>query len=156
MARKKKKQKKFGTTRRKKNFSKKSVRRAKKTGPRKKAATKKKKTGKIRKIRRGKMKKTAPEKTGEKSGRANLVRDLIFRAKQRGFVTEDEILHVIPNAEQNIEEVEGLYEKLEELGVRVMSSDEMLKLETEKISENLEKEKGGHRKRKEEEKATEA
>ena len=76
-------------------------------------------------------------------GKTDVVNDLIVRGKQRGFVTEDEIIHAIPDAERNIEELEGLYERLEEIGVRVMSSDEIIKMETDKISEDLESEKSG-------------
>jgi RNA polymerase primary sigma factor len=111
------------------------------------ARLKRKKAGKKRKIshkKSRKIRKTAKKrKTAVKSktAKTDLVADLITRSKQRGFVTEDEILHVIPNAEQNIEELEGLYEKLEELGVRVMSSGDMIKMETDKISEEMEEEK---------------
>jgi len=100
----------------------------------KKSFRKFKKTKKIVK----KKKKIAQKSKGE---RKDLLDDLVIRAKQRGFVTEDEILHAIPNAEQNIEELEGLYEKLEEIGVRVMGSGEMIKMETDKISEDFEGEK---------------
>jgi len=86
----------------------------------------------------------------EEAKQRDLIGDLVSRGKQRGFVTEDEILHVIPNAEQNIEDLESLYERLEEVGVRIMSSDEMLKLETDKISENIEEEKKTGRARKKE------
>jgi RNA polymerase primary sigma factor len=78
----------------------------------------------------------------------NQIKELITRGKQRGFVTEDEILHVIPDAEKSIADLENLYEKLEELGVRVMSSSEIIKLETDKISEDLELEKAGKIKKK--------
>ena len=98
-----------------------------------------------------KPEKKAQKKTGKKEvrfkkpasdeKRRDLVGELLVRGKQRGFITEDEILHAVPNAEQNIEELESLYERLEEIGVKVMSSDEMLKMETDRISENLEKEK---------------
>jgi RNA polymerase primary sigma factor len=71
----------------------------------------------------------------------DLIEDLVYRGKQRGFVTEDEILHAIPDAEKDIEKLEELYEKLDKSSVRVLSSDEMIKMETDKISENLEKEK---------------
>jgi RNA polymerase primary sigma factor len=81
----------------------------------------------------------APVSGGEK--KRDLSADLLERGKQRGFVTEDEIMHAIPNAEQNIDELEGLYERLEEIGVRVMSSGDMIKMETDKIGENLEEEK---------------
>ena len=124
----KKKNKKAKQLKKKKSL-KKIVRRRK--YPRKKI-TKRKKI-----IRKRKIKKE------EIVGKKDLVTDLINRGKQRGFVTEDEILHVIPNAEQNIADLESLYEKMEELGVRVISSDEMIKMETDKISEELEDEKEG-------------
>jgi len=119
----------------------------------------KKSSKKIRQKKKVKAKKTkvVPKKKQEVSDEEikNLVSELISRGKQRGFVTEDEILHAIPNAEQNIEEVEGLYERLEEIGVRVMGSDEIIKLETEKISEELEEEKEGKKTKKKEEKSEE-
>lgn len=106
---------------------------------------------KAKKVKTKKAKKVAKKTTVKEEGRKkDLVGDLIARGKQRGFITEDEIMHAIPNAEQNIEELESFYERLEEVGVRVIGSDEMLKLETDKISENLEKEKkGGKQKRRE-------
>ena len=109
--------------------------------------------GKVKKVAKTKMKvsrKAEAVVANEKM--KDLVTDLITRGRQRGFVTEDEILHVIPNAEQNIEEIEGLYERLEEIGVRIMSSDEIIKAETDKISESLEDEKAGKKTRKKESK----
>jgi RNA polymerase primary sigma factor len=77
----------------------------------------------------------------EKAERGNLVDDLIARGRQRGFITEDEILHVIPDAEKEIEKLEELYDRLEKQSIKVLSSDEMLKIETNRISDDLEKEK---------------
>ena len=77
-----------------------------------------------------------------------LVEELVYRGKQRGFITEDEILHAFPDAEKNIEELGSLYEKLEELGVNVLSSDELIKMETDKISEDIDEEKADKSKRK--------
>ena len=76
--------------------------------------------------------------------------ELLYRGKQRGFITEDEILHAFPDAEKNIDELGSLYEKLEEMGVNVLSSDELIKMETDKISENIDEEKEDKRKRKKE------
>jgi RNA polymerase primary sigma factor len=67
-----------------------------------------------------------------------LIDDLVYRGKQRQFVTEDEIMHIFPDAERDIEKVEGLYDKLDELGIKVLGSADMLKLETEKIAETIE------------------
>jgi len=128
--------------RREKKKKKKLIRKRRISKKNKASKKRRKKTGKKARKRRAVLarKKTSVPVTEKKK---NLANDLIARGKQRGFVTEDEILHSLPNAEQNIEELENLYERLEELGVRVMSSDEMLKLETDKISEDLEKEKSG-------------
>jgi len=146
VAKKKKKsksKKRVAHSRKKINFLKKKKKTAKKN-KRGKFAPKKKQKKKIsKKNKSGKIqKKKKLSSAGKpKEERKNLVDDLILRAKQRGFVTEDEILHVIPNVENNIEELESVYEKLEEIGVRVMSSGDLLKMETDKISADLEEEK---------------
>jgi len=146
VAKKKKKsksKKRAAHSRKKINFLKKKKKTAKKN-KRGKFAPKKKQKKKIsKKNKSGKIqKKKKLSSAGKpKEERKNLVDDLILRAKQRGFVTEDEILHVIPNVENNIEELESVYEKLEEIGVRVMSSGDLLKMETDKISADLEEEK---------------
>lgn len=63
----------------------------------------------------------------------NVIEDLVFRGKQRGFITEDEIIHAFPDMEKNIEELEELYSKLETGGVKIVSSGEVIKEETDKI-----------------------
>jgi RNA polymerase primary sigma factor len=149
MPKKKKKIKKFS--------SKKKIARRKKTGKKKNKKTKKRKLsfsdkrsmkkllkkGRLNAKKRGKVKKAAKMK-----GRPahDLIAELVARGKQRGFVTEDEIMHAIPNVEQNIRELEGLYEKLEAIGVNVMSSGDIIKLETDKVSEDLEEMKAGKKK----------
>jgi len=62
----------------------------------------------------------------------------VNRGKQRGFVTEDEIIHILPDVETDLDALERLYGKLEEAGIRVVTSDEMLKVETEQIAESFE------------------
>jgi RNA polymerase primary sigma factor len=71
----------------------------------------------------------------------DLLSELIRRGKQRGFITEDEIIHLIPNVETEIEKLEELYEKMEKSGVRVINSDDMLKMETDKVAEEFEGQK---------------
>jgi len=65
--------------------------------------------------------------------------ELVDIGKQRGFITEDEILHVIPEVEKDIAGLESLYEKLELSGVKIVSSDEVIKTEIEKEVEKKEK-----------------
>lgn len=74
--------------------------------------------------------------------------DQIFaRGKQRGFVTEDEIIHIMPDIDQEIEQLEALYDKLENAGIRVVGSEELLKIETDKVTEEFEGEKKGKKKK---------
>ncbi|HHE45746.1 MAG TPA: RNA polymerase sigma factor RpoD, partial [Candidatus Moranbacteria bacterium] len=58
------------------------------------------------------------------------------------------ILHVIPDVEREVEELENLYDRLEKQNIKVISSDEMIKIETDKISEDLEKQKNSKKKKK--------
>ncbi len=89
-----------------------------------------------------KPKTTQSEKKAENEvKKKNQIEDLVYRAKQRGFITEDEILHAFPDAERDIEKLEELYENLEKSSIKVISSDEMIKFETDKISEDFESEK---------------
>ena len=121
--------------------------RKKKITPRKrlkKVATSRKNQKKNRVSSKTIRKKVAKKEVSEAENRKKyLLDDLVYRAKQRGFITEDEILHAIPDAEREIEKLEDLYERLEKASIKVISSDEMLKMETDKISENMEKEKSG-------------
>ena len=92
-------------------------------------------------------KKVVPYKP-KKEEKMSVVDELVYRGKQRGFITEDEILNVFPDAEKNIDELGSLYEKLEEIGVRVLSSDDILKMETDKIADEIEVEKLDSKKKK--------
>lgn len=106
----------------------------------------KKATGKtVKKIAPVKKAKTV-KNTKEKIG--NIIDDLVSRGKQRGFITEDEIIHTFPDMEKNIEELEELYGKLETGGVRIMSSGEVIKNETDKIAEEFLTEKNVAKKKK--------
>jgi len=91
-----------------------------------------------------KQKKALNEKKVEtETKKKNQIEDLVYRSKQRGFITEDEILHAFPDAERDIEKLEELYDQLEKSSIKVISSDEMIKFETDKISEDFESEKPG-------------
>lgn len=77
------------------------------------------------------------KKEEKETKRANAFEELLFRGRQRGFVTEDEIIHILPDIEQDLENLENLYEKFETSGVKVVDSSDMLKLETDKIAEEF-------------------
>jgi len=132
------------------------VRKKKKTAPKKKKRkllkVKKKSVKKPvrRKVPSQKKisKKKEKEKKAEKKpslGREkekNKTDEFIALGKQRGFVTEDEILNVIPEVETNLGELEKLYEKLESAGIKVISSDEVMKDEIEREAEIHDKKVG--------------
>jgi hypothetical protein len=77
------------------------------------------------------------KKQEKETKRASAFDELLFRGRQRGFVTEDEIIHILPDIEQDLESLENLYEKFETSGVKVVDSSDMLKLETDKIGEEF-------------------
>lgn len=47
------------------------------------------------------------------------VQSLLKKGIQSGFVTEEEMLHAVPNIEENIEGLEAVYNELEKRGIRV-------------------------------------
>jgi RNA polymerase primary sigma factor len=81
------------------------------------------------------------KKEEKKAKKDSAFDDLFLRGKQRGFVTEDEIIHILPDVEADLEHLENLYEKLENSGIKVVSSDEMLKMDTDKLGESFVEEK---------------
>jgi len=54
------------------------------------------------------------------------VQVLLKKGEQTGFVTEEEILHALPNIEDNIEGLEYVYTELEDRGVRVEEPQDSL------------------------------
>jgi len=107
---------------------------AKKSPAKKKAVKKAAKKSQKKAVSKNKKQGTKKDQTEAKK---NAFDELLFRGKQRGFVTEDEIIHILPDVEQDLENLENLYERLETSGVRVVGSEEMLKLETDKVAENF-------------------
>lgn len=50
------------------------------------------------------------------------IRELITKGRERGFVTEDEILQTIPRPEKNLIGLEGLYDRLRKENIDIISS----------------------------------
>ena len=75
----------------------------------KKTSTVSKKKEALRKALRAPKKKPESVLAEKKSP----IDELVEIGKQRGFITEDEILHVIPEVEKDVSGLEKLYEKLE-------------------------------------------
>jgi len=51
---------------------------------------------------------------------------LLSRGKQRGFITEKEIIHFFPNIERDIEGLEDLYRKLEAVNIKIVESGDLI------------------------------
>ena len=101
---------------------------------------KKKKKKKIKKMgKKRKAKKARPKKARKlkkKKFRAprkpkiiiteEIIHELIKRGRDRGFVTDSEILHYVPRIELNIDELEGLYSQLEAANIKVLENKELI------------------------------
>ncbi len=59
---------------------------------------------------------------------------LVARGKQRGFVTDVEILRYFPYIERNIPLIESVYEKLEAEGVKVLEALPLVTADSEEVS----------------------
>jgi RNA polymerase primary sigma factor len=53
------------------------------------------------------------------------IKSLIAKGKERGFVTEDEILYLFPDIEKNVEILEIIYERSETAGIELKSTSEL-------------------------------
>ena len=111
---------------------KKVVEKARAKKAKKKAITKKKSDLKAKDIRE-KSKKAIIKK--EIKSVDNQIAELINRGKTRGFVTEEEIIHIIPDIENDIEQLEILYDKFEQENIRIENTVEIID-----VSENKEDE----------------
>jgi RNA polymerase primary sigma factor len=135
------------TTRKRKTVRKTSVvARRKKATVKKKVATKRnpvKKRVTKRKAakRKAPAKKRMPRKKVVGKAQVEITKDdkdkkakFLEQGRQRGFVTEDEIIHLFGAIEENVIEIEELYGDIEESGVKIVTSDELIKNEVEKES----------------------
>jgi len=67
--------------------------------------------------------------------------DLIKKGRDQGFLTQDDILEVFPNAEENLTELDDLYDKLLAESIDVFESVEAEEMDSdEKAKEKLERE----------------
>ena len=104
-----------------------------------------KKAGNSRNVKRGKSKPTkqrvkpkavkrqrvkrgprVPTLSAEQVVQLVTVKVLLQKGLQAGFVTEEEILHALPNIEENIEGLEAIYTELEVRGIRIEEPQENL------------------------------
>ena len=75
-------------------------------------------------------KKTDKEKLIEEK-----IKVLIDKGKDKGFITEDEILYLFPDIEENLEILEKIYERLETSGIELKSTSDLWKEDKEEYFE---------------------
>src|SRR3989344_7454447 len=95
---------------------------------RKKSARKKKQTLRLRSGRVKKRSSFKPSKRRKTAFAPEKVAELIEKGKQRGFVTYSEIIYQFPDAENDLEGLDALYQKFELSGLAVQEVREYLNL----------------------------
>ena len=121
-----------------------------------KAKIKTKSKPKIKRIKRVKSKAKPVKKTKKQKPAApkkklqkppvdrfqDQIEELIARGRLRGFITYTEILHMLPNIEEDISSLEQLYEKLSDANIEVVESKDLLEVPHDKaLKEELETKK---------------
>lgn len=137
-----------------KKKTRKSIKKASKPKKRKVSAAKKKSSKKIEKKKKKAVKpkkvekKRSEGKTGKKKVEKELksksigsgfdlekINELIAKGRQRGFITEAEILHALPEVELDIERLEQLYEDLKKANIKVVDEGELLSQQSKDVVE---------------------
>jgi RNA polymerase primary sigma factor len=71
------------------------------------------------------------KKDNKKESEEVAIVELLSKGKQRGFITNDEILKIFPNAEDNIKKVDAFYRRVEEANINVLESGNLLDMNQE-------------------------
>jgi len=110
----------------------------KKLKARRRLGTKKKPKVKRRKVKKGKKRKISRSKVG-KIFTPEKTRQLIEKGRERGFLTNAEILYFFPEIEKDIKGLEQLYETLEKEGIELKETREFLEIEEKPEKKKSEK-----------------
>ncbi|MEK7115170.1 MAG: sigma-70 family RNA polymerase sigma factor, partial [Patescibacteria group bacterium] len=107
-------------------MAKKKIKKAKKKviGSRKQALPVGRQAKKTKKIRR-------PAENKNQTKLDQQLRDLIKRGRNRGFVTDTEVLYFFPNVEENISFLEKIYNELEKASIKVIETSQLIELPKE-------------------------
>lgn len=81
---------------------------------------------KTKRLRKKKDKKRSVKKIKKTSLDKSVIQELISRGRPRGFVTDSEILYFFPKAEENIEELQEIYDVLEKEGIKIIETGGLL------------------------------
>ncbi len=102
---------------------------------------KKKKTiKKVKKIKKAKALKKGARKSVKLSVKKEVVdeqiKELLSRGKSKGFVTEEEILHIFPDIEDDIEKLETIYDELEQKNIKIETTVDVIDVVENKEDES--------------------
>ncbi len=61
----------------------------------------------------------------------NNLQELISRGRSRGFVTDTEVLYFFPRVEDDVEFLEKIYKDLEEIGIKVIDTSQLIEVQKE-------------------------
>jgi RNA polymerase primary sigma factor len=61
--------------------------------------------------------------------------ELIERGKERGYVTDTEVLHYFPKIEQDVDFLDDIYKRLDEKSIKVIETTQLIDVPKEEISE---------------------
>ncbi len=96
----------------------------------------------VKKIKKGKA--ASKRSLGVKKGKKGTKRDevnesqlleLIERGKERGYVTDTEVLHYFPKIEQDVDFLDDIYKRLDEKSIKVIETTQLIDVPKEEISE---------------------
>lgn len=81
------------------------------------------------------------KKNKKRTNKKNIIEEkiklLVKKGKERGFITEDEILYFFPDIEKNINILEDIYEKLEIAGIELKNTQELWQKDDKLTESNL-------------------
>lgn len=89
-----------------------------------KKVEKTKKVKKVKKIKRGR--KAVKSSAKKRESADEQIKELLDRGKSKGFVTEEEILHIFPDIEDDIEKLEKIYDELEQANIKIETTVDVI------------------------------
>lgn len=116
----------------------------KRTKTAKKKVNKKTKKTARKAVRAVKRSKKPVKKLAKKGGAATVkgakkaalneqqLRDLIDRGRERGYVTDTEVLHYFPNVEEDVSFLEKIYDSLEKAQIKVVETSQLISVPSDK------------------------
>ncbi len=87
---------------------------------------------KTKKVGVKRLKRARKERKKKITITAERLKNILKKGEERGFVTTSEILYNFPNIEQNIDELEKLYEIFQKKGIEIKESQDFLEIKGEK------------------------